>query len=39
VQEVAGVREPGGRTSYTLPTITKGAVFWYEGGEAKPTKE
>jgi hypothetical protein len=39
VQEVSGVREPDGSTSYTLPTITKGAVFWYEGGEAKPTKE
>jgi hypothetical protein len=39
VQEVSGVSEADGRTSYTLPTITKGAVFWYEGGEAKPTKE
>ncbi len=39
VQEVIGVHESDGRTSYTLPTITKGAVFWYEGGEAKPTKE
>jgi len=39
VQEVSGVHESDGRTSYTLPTITKGAVFWYEGGEAKPTKE
>jgi hypothetical protein len=39
VQEVSGVSDADGRTSYTLPTITKGAVFWYEGGEAKPTKE
>ena len=39
VQEVNGVSEADGRTSYTLPAITKGAVFWYEGGEAKPTKE
>jgi len=39
VQEVSGVHESDGRTSYTLPTITKGAVFWYEGREAKPTKE
>ena len=39
VQEVTGVRESDGSTSYTLPTITKGAVFWYEGGEAEPTKE
>jgi hypothetical protein len=30
VQEVSGVHESDGRTSYTLPTITKGAVFWYE---------
>jgi hypothetical protein len=30
VQEVNGVSEADGRTSYTLPTITKGAVFWYE---------
>jgi hypothetical protein len=39
VQEVSGVHEADGRKSYTLPTITKGAVFWYDGGEAKPTKE
>jgi hypothetical protein len=39
VQEVSGVHESDGRTSYSLPTITKGAVFWYEGGEAKTTKE
>jgi hypothetical protein len=39
VQEVNGVSEADGRTSFTLPAITKGAVFWYEGGEAKPTKE
>jgi hypothetical protein len=39
VQEVNGVSDADGRTSYTLPAITKGAVFWYEGGEAKPTKE
>jgi hypothetical protein len=39
VQEVSGVHESDGRTSYTLPTITKGAVFWYEGGETKPRKE
>jgi hypothetical protein len=39
VQEVSGVHESGGRTSYTLSTITKGAVFWYEAGEGKPTKE
>ena len=39
VQEVTGVHESDGRTSYTLPTITKGAVFWYAGGQAKPTKE
>jgi hypothetical protein len=39
VQEISGVHESDGRISYTLPTITKGAVFWYEGGEAKPTKE
>jgi len=38
-QEVSGVHESDSRTSYILPTITKGAVFWYEGGEAKPTKE
>jgi hypothetical protein len=39
VQEISGAHESDGRTSYILPTITKGAVFWYEGGEAKPTKE
>jgi hypothetical protein len=39
VQEVSGVEESDGRTSYTLPAITKGAVFWYAGGQAKPTKE
>jgi hypothetical protein len=39
VQEVTGVHESDGRASYTLPAITKGAVFWYQGGEAKPTKE
>jgi hypothetical protein len=39
VQEVSGVPESDGRTSYTLPTITKGAVFWYEQGDAKQTKE
>ena len=39
VQEVSGVHESDGRTSYTLPTITKGAVFWYEDGDAKQTKE
>ncbi len=39
VQEISGVQESDGRTSYTLPTITKGAVFWYDGGAAKPTKE
>ena len=33
VQEVSGVHESDGRTSYTLPTITKGAVFWYEAGK------
>ena len=38
VQEVSGVQESDGRISYTLPTITKGAVFWYEAGEGKPTK-
>jgi hypothetical protein len=38
VQEVTGVHEADGHTSYTLPTISKGAVFWYEG-EKKPTKE
>jgi hypothetical protein len=37
-QEVVGVSEADGRTSYTLPTITKGAIFWY-GGDAKQTKE
>ncbi len=30
VQEVSGTLESDGRTSYTLPTITKGAVFWVE---------
>src|SRR5438309_5974140 len=35
VQEVSGVHESDGRTSYALPTITKGAVFWYEDGDAK----
>ena len=35
VQEVSGVHESDGRTSYTLPTITKGAVFWYEDGDTK----
>jgi hypothetical protein len=35
VQEVSGVHESDGRTSYTLPTISKGAVFWYESGAAK----
>ena len=39
VQEVSGVQESDGSTSYTLPTITKGAVFWYNGGDAKQTKE
>jgi hypothetical protein len=39
VQEVSGVQESDGRTSYTLPTITKGAVFWYDGGDAKQTRE
>ena len=39
VQEVSGVHESDGRTSYALPTITKGAVFWYEDGNAKQTKE
>jgi hypothetical protein len=39
VQEISGAHESDGRTSYTLPTITKGAVFWYERGETKPTKE
>jgi hypothetical protein len=39
VHEISGVQESDGRTSYTLPTITKGAVFWYEGGETNPTKE
>jgi hypothetical protein len=39
VHEVNGVSEADGRTSFTLPAITRGAVFWYEGGEAKPTKE
>jgi hypothetical protein len=39
VQEVSGVHESDGRTSYALPTITKGAIFWYEGGDAKQTKE
>jgi hypothetical protein len=39
VQEISGVQESDGRTSYTLPTITKGAVFWYDGGAAKLTKE
>ena len=39
VQEVSGVHESDGRTSYALPTITKGAVFWYEDGDAKQTKE
>ena len=29
VQKVEGVRVEGG-TSYTLPPISKGAVFWYE---------
>jgi len=29
VQKVQGVRIAGG-TSYTLPPISKGAVFWYE---------
>jgi hypothetical protein len=33
VQEVSGVHEPDGRTSYTLPAITKGAVFWYDRGK------
>ena len=39
VQEVNGVSEADGRTSFTLPAITKGAVFWYEGGKAKSTRE
>jgi len=39
VQEISGVHESDGRTSYTLPTITKGAVFWYERAEGKTTKE
>jgi hypothetical protein len=38
VKELDGVQESDGRTSYTLPTITKGAVFWYDG-DAKQTKE
>ena len=29
VQEVAGVRH-GGVVSYTLPPVSKGAVFWYQ---------
>jgi hypothetical protein len=39
VQEVSGVHESDGRISYTLPAIAKGAVFWYEDGDAKPTKK
>ena len=35
VQEVSGIHEADGGTSYALPTITKGAVFWYESGDAK----
>jgi len=38
VQEVSGVHQSDGRTSYTLPAITRGAVFWYESGAAKQTK-
>jgi hypothetical protein len=29
VQELKGV-QTGGRVTFTLPTISKGAVFWYE---------
>src|SRR4029077_14809506 len=34
-QEVSGVHEADGRTSYALPAISKGAVFWYEDGDTK----
>jgi hypothetical protein len=36
VQKVEGVRVEGG-TSYTLPPISKGAVFWYEPAADHPT--
>ena len=36
VQEVTGVRRDG-VVSYTLPPISKGAVFWYQPA-SEPTK-
>jgi hypothetical protein len=35
VQEVRGVRD-GGVVSYTLPPISKGAVFWYQPASDSP---
>jgi hypothetical protein len=35
VQEVRGVRD-GGAVSYTLPPISKGAVFWYQLASDSP---
>ena len=35
VQEVRGVRD-GGVVSYTLPPISKGAVFWYQLASDSP---
>ena len=36
VQELKGSSREGGTVSYILPTISKGAVFWYEPAAATP---
>ena len=35
VQEVKAVRD-GGAVSYTLPPVSKGAVFWYQPASESP---